>query len=43
MLRYQGKNDTLRNYNEEAAQDSWGRVLLFFEEHLGAKESGSRL
>ena len=30
-------NDTIRNYNESAAQDSWGRVLAFFEEHLGAK------
>jgi len=35
-------NDTIRNYNELAAQDSWRRVLAFFEEHLGAQESGSR-
>src|SRR5438132_9972505 len=35
-------NDTVRNYNESAAQDSWRRVLAFFEEHLGAQESGSR-
>jgi len=35
-------NETSRNYNEAAAQDSWGRVLLFFEERLGAKESGNR-
>ncbi len=35
-------NDTIRNYNESAAQDSWRRVLAFFEEHLGAQESGSR-
>ena len=30
-------NDTSRNYNEAAAQDSWGRVLEFFSEHIGAK------
>ncbi len=30
-------NDTIRNYHESAAQDSWGRVLAFFEEHLVAK------
>ncbi len=30
-------NDTLSNYNEAAAQDSWERVLAFFEEHLGIK------
>ena len=30
-------NDTIKNYNESAAQDSWGRVLAFFEEHLEAK------
>src|SRR6266566_9452993 len=30
-------NDTIRNYNESAAQDSWGRVLAFFEEHLEVK------
>ena len=35
-------NDTLSNYNEAAAQDSWERVLAFFEERLGAKESGNR-
>ncbi len=34
-------NDTIRNYNESAAQDSWRRVLAFFEEHLGAQESGA--
>ncbi len=28
-------NDTSRNYNEAAAQDSWTRVLAFFGEHLG--------
>jgi len=28
-------NDTSRNYNESAAQDSWGRVLAFFEKHIG--------
>ncbi len=27
-------NDTGRTYNAEAAQDSWGRVLAFFGEHL---------
>src|SRR5438876_63626 len=27
-------NDTIRNYDEAAAQDSWGRVLAFFEERL---------
>ena len=27
-------NDTSRNYNAAAAQDSWTRVLAFFEEHL---------
>ncbi|HYU76028.1 MAG TPA: dienelactone hydrolase family protein, partial [Ktedonobacteraceae bacterium] len=30
-------NDTTKNYNESAAQDSWTRVLAFFEEHLEAK------
>ena len=30
-------NDTSRNYNESAAQDSWERVLAFFGEHLGIK------
>jgi carboxymethylenebutenolidase len=30
-------NDTSRNYNESAAQDSWERVLAFFGEHLGVK------
>jgi carboxymethylenebutenolidase len=30
-------NDTIRNYHESAAQDSWGRVLAFFGEHLGVK------
>lgn len=30
-------NDTSRNYNEAAAQDSWERVLAFFTEHLGEK------
>ena len=29
-------NDTTKNYNESAAQDSWARVLAFFEEHLEA-------
>ena len=32
-----GLNDTTKNYNESAAQDSWRRVLVFFEEHLAAK------
>ena len=35
-------NDTLSNYNDATAQDSWERVLAFFEERLGAKESGNR-
>jgi carboxymethylenebutenolidase len=30
-------NDTSRNYNEAAAQDTWERVLEFFSEHIGAK------
>ncbi len=30
-------NDTSRNYNESAAQDSWERVLAFFGERLGVK------
>ena len=30
-------NDTLSSYNEAAAQDSWERVLAFFEEHIGVK------
>jgi carboxymethylenebutenolidase len=30
-------NDTSRSYNEAAAKDSWGRVLEFFGEYLGAK------
>jgi carboxymethylenebutenolidase len=28
-------NDQRRNYNPEAAQDSWERVLAFFKQHLG--------
>ena len=35
-------NDTSRIYNEAAAQDSWRRVLAFFEERLGVKKSGNR-
>lgn len=27
-------NDTIGSYHESAAQDSWERVLAFFEEHL---------
>lgn len=34
-------NDTSRNYNEAAAQDSWNRVLAFFGEQLGVKEEHS--
>jgi carboxymethylenebutenolidase len=30
-------NDTLPNYQEAAARDSWERVLRFFEEHTGSK------
>ena len=30
-------NDTSRNYDKSAAQDSWGRVLEFFGQHIGAK------
>jgi carboxymethylenebutenolidase len=30
-------NDSSKIYNESAAQDSWERVLAFFEEHLVAK------
>lgn len=30
-------NDTIGSYNESAAQDSWRRVLAFFEEHLEAR------
>ena len=30
-------NDTGRSYNAKAAQDSWERVLRFFEEHIGSK------
>jgi carboxymethylenebutenolidase len=33
-------NDTSKIYDESAAQDSWGRVLAFFEEHLGARAEG---
>ncbi|HVB20790.1 MAG TPA: dienelactone hydrolase family protein [Ktedonobacteraceae bacterium] len=33
-------NDTIGNYNESAAQDSWRRVLAFFEEHLSANVEG---
>jgi carboxymethylenebutenolidase len=33
-------NDTSNIYNEEAAQDSWGRVLTFFEKHLMAQAEG---
>jgi dienelactone hydrolase len=28
-------NDQGRNYNANAAQDSWQRVLSFFKEHIG--------
>ena len=28
-------NDRRPNYNAEAAQDSWQRVLAFFKEHVG--------
>jgi len=28
-------NDTSRNYNADAAADSWHRVLAFFKEHIG--------
>jgi len=28
-------NDTSRNYNANAAADSWQRVLAFFKEHIG--------
>jgi carboxymethylenebutenolidase len=35
-------NDTSSIYDESAAQDSWGRVLAFFEERLGTKKSGNR-
>jgi carboxymethylenebutenolidase len=30
-------NDRGRSYNEKAAQDSWRRVLAFFEENIGSK------
>jgi carboxymethylenebutenolidase len=30
-------NDTSRNYNASAAQDSWERVLAFFGEHLSVR------
>jgi carboxymethylenebutenolidase len=30
-------NDTSNSYDEAAAQDSWGRVLQFFGEHIGVK------
>ena len=30
-------NDTRGSYNESAAQDSWRRVLAFFEKHIGIK------
>jgi len=33
-------NDTLSNYHEAAAQDSWERVLAFFGEHIGVKAEG---
>jgi carboxymethylenebutenolidase len=33
-------NDTSKIYEASAAQDSWGRVLAFFEEHLVAKAEG---
>jgi carboxymethylenebutenolidase len=29
-------NDTSRNYNEAAANDSWKRVLAFFEKRVKA-------
>ena len=33
-------NDTSKIYDEPAAQDSWGRVLAFFEERLVTKAEG---
>jgi carboxymethylenebutenolidase len=33
-------NDTSKIYNEPAAQDSWRRVLAFFEERLNANAGG---
>ena len=30
-------NDRERSYDEKAAQDSWKRVLAFFEEYIGSK------
>ena len=30
-------NDTSKNYDEDAARDSWGRVLAFFKQQLGVK------
>ncbi len=31
-------NDTSRNHNAEAAQDSWQRVLAFFKDHLAEQK-----
>jgi carboxymethylenebutenolidase len=36
-------NDTSSIYDAPAAQDSWRRVLAFFEERLGAQEPGHQL
>ena len=35
-------NDTGRNYNKEAAEDAWARVLEFFGTHLGSRKAAVR-
>ena len=35
-------NDTVRNYNADAAADSWRRVLAFFDTHLKASTGNDR-
>ncbi len=35
-------NDTGRNYNKSAADDSWARVLEFFDTHLNQRKVGIR-
>jgi len=35
-------NDTRHSYNKSAADDSWGRVLEFFDTHLNSKKAAIR-
>ncbi len=37
MARLPFPNPTNAGYNEEAAEDTWARMLSFFQQHLGAQ------